>query len=296
MNAFTGEGFCDWNNSKARIESLKNSDFHKTNVSHSKARAVVQGRVDERLIKQLDEEVLYWKKIIYCVIAIIKSLAIRGLPFRGHSEQIGDPHNGNFLEKEWPGVINALKFIAQNRDEKPTTRSEATGLQRKLQHLETAILVIVWNVILDHFNAASKKLQDSQADLSSVVQIYGSLALFLQDMRDKHFSEYEQKTKVLAGVQVYYRYDTSRKKTQKIQADESRVNERILSSGESSFSTLKRVKTYLRANMGQDRLNALALLSIEAQLVQEMDYDDKIDVFTRMKARKKTFTNRAIHY
>ncbi|CAH1106316.1 unnamed protein product [Psylliodes chrysocephalus] len=62
-------------------------------------------------------------------------------------------------------------------------------------------------------------------------------------------------------------------------------------SGERSFSTLKRVKTYLRASIGQDRLNALALLSIEAQLVQEINYDDIIDVFARNKARKKKFSN-----
>lgn len=291
-------------------------------------------------------------------------------------------------------------------------------MQRKLQHLETAILVIVWNVILDRFNAASKKLQESQADLSSVVQIYSSLTLFLQDMRDKQFSEYEEKAKALSGVHDYYWYDTRRKKTRRIQPDESRVNERTPSSGqenfrtnvyypildtlsvqlakrrsayeklyenfnffdnlseidtnelknlankliskypddleetlgnecihlhcqlkdslanmedvrsaqkicnvlhsrnlrdvypnvdialriflsipatncsgERSFSTLKRVKTYLRASMGQDRLNALALLSIEAQLVQEINYDDIIDVFARTKARKKKFSN-----
>lgn len=34
--------------------------------------------------------------------------------------------------------------------------------------------------------------------------------------------------------------------------------------------------------MGHDRLNALALLSIEAQLVQGIDYDDIIDVFARL--------------
>ena len=62
--AFTGEGFRDWKNSKVRIEAHENSDFHKTNVSNLKARAVVQGRVDERLIKQLNEEILYWKKIL----------------------------------------------------------------------------------------------------------------------------------------------------------------------------------------------------------------------------------------
>lgn len=60
-------------------------------------------------------------------------------------------------------------------------------------------------------------------------------------------------------------------------------------SGERSFSTLKRVKTYLRASMGQDRLNALALLPIEAQLLQEIDYDDIIDIFARTKARKNKF-------
>ena len=58
-------------------------------------------------------------------------------------------------------------------------------------------------------------------------------------------------------------------------------------SGEISFSTLERVKNYLRASMGQDRLNALALLSIETKLVQEIDYGDIIDVFVRTKARKK---------
>lgn len=97
INAFTGEGFSDWKNSNARVEAHENSDFHKTNVYHLKARALVQGRVDQRLIKQLDEEISYWRKILYRIIAIVKSLAIRGLSFRGHSEQIGDLHNGNFL-------------------------------------------------------------------------------------------------------------------------------------------------------------------------------------------------------
>ena len=62
--------------------------------------------------------------------------------------------------------------------------SKTTGLQRKFQYLETAIPVIVLNVILDRFDAARKKLEDSQADLLSFVQIYSSLTLFLQDMRD----------------------------------------------------------------------------------------------------------------
>ncbi|KAF0703605.1 zinc finger MYM-type protein 1-like, partial [Aphis craccivora] len=39
------------------------------------------------------------------VVAVVKSLASRGLPFRGHDSKIGSPHNGNFLM--------ALELIAE---------------------------------------------------------------------------------------------------------------------------------------------------------------------------------------
>ena len=65
----------------------------------------------------------------------------------------------------------------------------------------------------------------------------------------------------------------------------------FLSIPATNCSTLKRVKSYLRASMGQDRPNDLALLSIEAQLVQEIDYDDIVDAFARTKARKKRLRN-----
>ena len=62
-------------------------------------------------------------------------------------------------------MLDALSFIAENAEEKPNTRFDAVRLQKKLKQLETAILAIVWNAILDRFNAASKKLQESQIDL-----------------------------------------------------------------------------------------------------------------------------------
>ncbi|XP_026482726.1 uncharacterized protein LOC113390952 [Ctenocephalides felis] len=132
------------------------------------------------------------------------------------------------LEKEWSGTIIALKFIAENKYEKPTTRCQARGLLQKLQHLETAILVVVWNANLKRFNAASKKFQDSKSNLSSVSQMYSPLALFLQNMRDKQFSEFEEKANALSGVKNYY-HDNHRKRTQKFQADKSQEHENTLS-------------------------------------------------------------------
>lgn len=58
-------------------------------------------------------------------------------------------------------------------------------------------------------------------------------------------------------------------------------------SGERSFSTLRRVKNYLRSTMGTDRLTGLALLTIEQRITSLIDYEDVIDDFANRKARKK---------
>ena len=63
------------------------------------------------------------------------------------------------------------------------------------------------------------------------------------------------------------------------------------SESERNFSTLKRVKTFTRNTMGQPRLNALATLSIESQLIQQLqDFVPKvIEKFARRKNRRATF-------
>ena len=48
---------------------------------------------------------------------------------------------------------------------------------------------------------------------------------------------------------------------------------------EQSFSALKRIKTRLRSTMAEDRLSALAILSIEREIAEKQDYDTIIDEF-----------------
>ena len=48
---------------------------------------------------------------------------------------------------------------------------------------------------------------------------------------------------------------------------------------ERSFSALKRIKNYLRSKMTEDRLNHVAILSIEKDLSKEVDYEQIIDSF-----------------
>ena len=52
-----------------------------------------------------------------------------------------------------------------------------------------------------------------------------------------------------------------------------------VASAERSFSKLKLIKSYLRTSMTQDRLNGLAILSIEKNILKSIDVEHIIDDF-----------------
>ena len=56
---------------------------------------------------------------------------------------------------------------------------------------------------------------------------------------------------------------------------------------ERCFSTLKRIKTFLRNTMSKDRLNALAMLSMESKLVKDIpDFNHRVmDTFASLKGK-----------
>ena len=57
-------------------------------------------------------------------------------------------------------------------------------------------------------------------------------------------------------------------------------------SGERSFSKHKRIKNELRSTMRQDRLNHLLLMSLEHEVLREIDLTELIDKFAKIKTRK----------
>ncbi|XP_050062995.1 zinc finger MYM-type protein 1-like [Aphis gossypii] len=58
---------------------------------------------------------------------------------------------------------------------------------------------------------------------------------------------------------------------------------------ERSFSKLKLIKNYLRTTLDQEKTTNLAIISIEHEIVDEMDFDDIIDTFADLKSRKINF-------
>jgi hypothetical protein len=61
-----------------------------------------------------------------------------------------------------------------------------------------------------------------------------------------------------------------------------------IASAERSFSKLKLLKSYLRSTMLQERLNGLALIAIENNLLDDIQYEDLIEEFASKKASRMT--------
>jgi hypothetical protein len=62
-----------------------------------------------------------------------------------------------------------------------------------------------------------------------------------------------------------------------------------VASAERSFSKLKLLKNYLRSVMSQERLNGLATLCIEKQLLDDIDTDSIITDFASRSVRRNIF-------
>lgn len=90
-------GFNDWKNGTARLNEHEHSAEHKSCVLALKSRTCISGRIDERLTKQLSDEIQYWRNVLKRVVAAVKALGIRGLAFRGKDDRFGSTHNGNYM-------------------------------------------------------------------------------------------------------------------------------------------------------------------------------------------------------
>lgn len=94
---FSSDGFHDWKNAHAKLKEHENSICHRNSMMALKSRGQVTGQIDKELIQQMEAETAYWRKVLLRVVTVVRTLAARGLPFRGHIEKFGNPHNGNYM-------------------------------------------------------------------------------------------------------------------------------------------------------------------------------------------------------
>jgi hypothetical protein len=65
-----------------------------------------------------------------------------------------------------------------------------------------------------------------------------------------------------------------------------------VASVERSFSKLKLVKSYLHSSMTQERLNGLATIALESDVLEQIKYGDLIEDFTSRNTRRMLLFNK----
>ncbi|XP_074039832.1 uncharacterized protein [Leptinotarsa decemlineata] len=143
------------------------------------------------------------------------------------------------LQEEWPAIIRALEILESDTDQKANTRAEAKGLLSRLNRLETAIIVKLWGTILFRLNKVNKYVQNEDTDALAVTEVFNSLISFFEELRNQ-FDIYENKALDVSETKIY-EYDNRRKKTRKLQDDETRDGEVSFTTGRDSF----RVNTFI---------------------------------------------------
>lgn len=79
------------------MKEHENSNDHRSLCAILLARKNAGGRVDKRLVLQMEEEIKYWHEVLRRVVAVVRSLCARGLPFRGSQEKFGLMNSGKYI-------------------------------------------------------------------------------------------------------------------------------------------------------------------------------------------------------
>jgi hypothetical protein len=118
-------------------------------------------------------------------------------------------------------VLNSLKSITSNLDQKVGIRHEAESMYKKIDTLEFSFMTALWTPISERFNATSKNLQRINIDLSCVVKLYESLEMYVKDMRNR-FDNILFEAKQISGHEIFV-YKDKRNKRKKCFHDQWRI-------------------------------------------------------------------------
>ncbi|XP_060877870.1 zinc finger MYM-type protein 1-like [Metopolophium dirhodum] len=177
-------GFNDWKNAHKRLKEHEASLNHKTCLLKLKNLGQKQRRLDSMLLVQINHEKMYWRSVLERVVSVIKTLASRGLPFRGQEEIFGSPKNGNYLM-----LLELLSefdpFLAQHISKYGNSAS-GTSLYLSSTICDEIIVLMskkVKEVIINEVK--SRKYYSIVVDSTPDITHSGQLAFMLRYVSDK---------------------------------------------------------------------------------------------------------------
>ena len=95
------EGIRDWKNLSNTLTSHEKSPAHIDSFQKWKEldkRLASQNTIDAQHQRQLAAETLHWHNVLFRLVTLIRAMAMQNLAFRGGSDKLFEPNNGNFLK------------------------------------------------------------------------------------------------------------------------------------------------------------------------------------------------------
>ena len=99
-------------------------------------------------------------------------------------------------------IKRVLDGMADDAEQKADCRQQARGLSIVIDKLETGILLVLWDKVLEQFQMTSALLQSANQDLNTACSLYESLIGFVQNLQST-FTDIEQKAKNLTECNQY---------------------------------------------------------------------------------------------
>jgi hypothetical protein len=79
-------------------------------------------------------------------------------------------------------IRRALSDIVERERQPPPAVHEARSLMNKIDRFETALMCVIWKVLLQNIDIVNKALQEPGIELCTTVKLYDSLLAHFQIM------------------------------------------------------------------------------------------------------------------
>nr|XP_047141523.1 uncharacterized protein LOC105843744 [Hydra vulgaris] len=293
------KGYSDWKN---LIRALT---MHEKSVNHRNAfrawkeldiRLKQKKTIDAEYQRITDMELQHWRGVIKRIMSIIKLLASQCLAFRGSTEHLFQPNNGNFLKlvellSEFDPVME--EHIRRVQRESDKCDSTGEGLAKLiLTHLEKLGFELKWFRGQGYDNGANMK-RASRIDALKplrfqLCEIYDALILIIEDVnRDaetkvkarglaKNIKNYKFICGVIFWHDILFEINSVSKLLQSVTINISDCV-RMLS------ETIKKVKSYRQSGYIQMKI---AAKEIAENLECSTEFPDDTEVRPRRKKRQ----------
>ncbi|MBN3271064.1 ZMYM5 protein, partial [Polyodon spathula] len=286
--ALSSSGFRSWINLHSHSKEHENGKSHRANMQSWREldERLKSGKTINSASQELQAlEVQYWRAVLSRIIAILCYLAEHNQALRGHSEKLFEPHNGNLLGQiELMAQFDPIMSKHLRRTDKKEIKDHYVS-----NTIQNELIALVGQKTCDAIVQKVKEakyfsvIMDCTPDISHTKQL--SLVLHIVNCED--IDSQDLVLEVRAAVIVFPGHISSsaemldyiyKENLLELYGNLSIALQLLLTlpvtvaSGERSVSSLKLIKTYLRSTMSKERLNGLAMISIEQESLEILKY------------------------